>query len=61
MEKRHLTIDVLPGELEKLEELKGDKTWRELILPPLGIPAKRRTPGPPRKRHTGSEEVPPDG
>ena len=32
-------------ELKRLEEISGNKTWREVFLPPLGISTKRLKPG----------------
>jgi len=42
MEVERIVIEVNPEEFKRVEDLRGDKTWRELFLPPLGIETKRR-------------------
>ena len=58
-----INFNVLDEEFQLLLDLKGRKTWRELLLRPLGIKAKRRKPGPRRElnaraRLDGEQEAP---
>jgi hypothetical protein len=48
-----IMIEVSASEFEKLRDLRDGKTWRELLLPPLGIETKRQAPGPGRKPKEG--------
>ena len=44
-----IIMEVSDQEFEKITELRAGKTWKELFLPPIGISARRRPPGPAKK------------
>jgi hypothetical protein len=53
MAMKRIVIEVSDSEFDEIIKVRRDKTWRELLLPPLGIKTQRRSSGP--KRRQGSE------
>jgi hypothetical protein len=48
MENQRIGFELSKEEYERLEALKGKKTWRELFLNSLGISTERKQSGPKR-------------
>jgi len=46
---QRIIIEVSENEFDEITRIREGKTWRELMLPPLGIKTQRRKSGPQRR------------